>query len=153
VRKDGAVTDPFDPSGTPTTCDAPETTLWEDPIAYQAGGLISVGIDTAVPDYEAVKLGPPPIDRLTSDIPALVLWGYAYGGRAGDVLRIDIVGPSGFRFTHNAELDRSQPQLYRAAGTRNRGERWPIGSYTGTVHMLRDGVEIDRRSVTFDITP
>lgn len=153
LRKDGAVIDPFDPSGAPATCDTPDTALWEDPIAYRGGGLIAIGVDTAVPEYGAVKRGPPPIDRLTPDIPALVVWGYAYGGRAGDILRIDIAGPDGFAFTHDAELDRTQPQLYRAAGTRNQGKRWPIGTYTGTVQMLRNGVEVDQRSVTFDITP
>ena len=43
---------------------------------------------------------------------------------AGDRLEIGIIGPDGFRFSHAAELDRTQARYYRFAGRKMPPEGW-----------------------------
>lgn len=141
VRQNGVSVDPFDPDGS-ITCGAPAAdTLWSAPLSYTPGGLIGVGFADAVPDYAAVKAGT--ADRaLTRDSPALVLWGFLYGGRAGDQVVLTVVGPSGPIVEHAELLERSQAQLFRAAGLRAPDPGWPAGQYDGTVRLIRDGSQI-----------
>ncbi len=55
LRKHGKVVDPFRPNA---TCGGlGDDTLWADPPAYQPGGLLSAGLATGVPPYDAVKVG------------------------------------------------------------------------------------------------
>jgi hypothetical protein len=140
LRQDGAVVDPFHPD-TSETCGNPTDTLWADPLPYQPGGLIEAGLATAVPEYDAIKAGLPPATLTRQD--PLVLWGYLFGGRAGDVVQIDITGPGGPVFSHPEPLTRTQAQLFRAAGLRAPDGGWPPGPYTGTVALIRNGTIID----------
>ncbi|MBW6419073.1 M23 family metallopeptidase [Celeribacter sp. PS-C1] len=154
VRHNDKTIDPFNPAGT-VAC-GPDAilsgTLWDRDMVYQAGGLLDVGIDTTVPEYEAVKAGTAGAAAFTTQSPALVVYGFAYGSRAGDVLRLSIFGPEGEVISQDAELDRSQAQLFRAIGKRNPGT-WPTGGYSATVQMLRDGTVIDQRETRFQIAP
>ncbi|WP_102107273.1 M23 family metallopeptidase [Oceaniglobus roseus] len=147
VRQDGQVVDPFNPTGA-TACDSPpERTLWQDPPAYHPGGLISAGFGDAPPDYDAVRAGTYDVARVPPSAPALVLWGFAYGGREGDVVHLSFGGPDGAVIDTTATLEKDQAQFYRAAGKRTPPGGWPAGLYRGEVTMLRDGKEIDRRAV------
>ncbi len=136
VRKDGKTVDPFRPGG---GCgSAGDDTLWADPPAYQPGGLLSAGLTTAVPTYDAVKAGSAAIGRLRPDAPALVGWGYGFGAQSGDVMRLTITGPDG-RILHQSDntLDRAQAQFYRAAGRKARGAEWTSGTYMVRVDLMR----------------
>jgi hypothetical protein len=148
VRKDGQVIDPFDPDGQ-ITCGAPdEVTLWADHPAYTAGGLLNAGFADRVPDYAAIKDGTAHTATLAANSGALVLWGYAFGAREGDVIRLRILAPDGSEFfAHDAQIDATQAQLFRAAGTRL---RTPLerGQYSGEVLLYRGGVMIDRIETT-----
>lgn len=151
VRHNGAVIDPFAPTPGPVTCNgAPEKTLWQHDIPYEPGALLSVGVTTAVPAYSAIKAGLPTPDTLPRSAPALVVWGYAFGGRAGDEMQITLTGPQGEIVHQTAPVARAQAQFFRAAGKRGKGA-WPVGEYTGKVVFLRGGVALDARSVTFRI--
>jgi len=95
LRRDGQPVDPFDPDGQ-ITCGAPDAvTLWAPPLAYQPGALLDAGFATAIPDYAAIKAGTAAAETMATNAPALVVWGYAFGGRAGDVLHLQITGPGG----------------------------------------------------------
>ncbi len=148
VRHDGAVVDPFAPTAGPVSCDGRtgEPPLWEDPLPYTPGGLISVGIATGLPQYERLKDGLSTPARVPANAPALVVWGYAFGGQSGDSVIITLDGPGGRILRQSAALDRDQAQFFRAAGKRCCGgpERWPAGTYTGVVALVRDGQELDR---------
>ncbi|EAR49885.1 peptidase, M23/M37 family protein [Oceanicola granulosus HTCC2516] len=150
VRRDGAVVDPFDADN---SCGAPVVSLWEQAPDYRPGGLLAAGWAAAVPDYADVKAGradaEAPVGR---DAPGLVLWGYAYGGRAGDVLRLAFTGPEGVRFAQEAAVEHDQALFYRAGGRRTPAGGWPAGRYTGTVELVRDGAVIDRAetAITLD---
>ncbi|WP_179378799.1 M23 family metallopeptidase [Jannaschia marina] len=133
VRRDGTVVDPF-PAG-----------LWADPPAYEPGGFLAAGFADAVPDYEAIKAGTADARTLPVTAPALVIWVSLFGGRAGDIIDLRITGPAGQEvFASEVALDRTQAQLFRAAGRRLSAARWRGGDYTGTARLMRDGVEIDR---------
>lgn len=151
VSQNDRVIDPFNPTQAPTCGQPSAPPLWVTPIAYAPGGLISVGFSTAVPDFSAIKAGLPSLGVLPTDAPSLVVWAYAYGSRAQDVIEITITGPEGEILRHSALLDRTQAQLFRAAGKRIPANDWPAGQWSGTVRMLRDGTEIDRAAALLTI--
>ncbi|GHG98776.1 M23 family metallopeptidase [Pseudodonghicola xiamenensis] len=150
VRHDGAVIDPFAPDGTSCTT-PPAHDLWRHTPAYQPGGLIAAGFATRVPSYDAVKAGTAAATALDTRAPALVLYGYAFGGRQGDVIEITINGPNGQVITHSEGLKKTQAQLFTAAGKRQPPGGWPKGHYVGIVSLLRGGQEIDRERAEIGI--
>lgn len=151
VRKDDTVIDPFDPDGAATCGGTPAPALWSDPVAYVPGGLIAAGLATAVPDYAAIKTGLASPATLPSDAPALVAWGYAFGARPGDRLRIAIDGPAGTIFDQTLVLERVQAQYFRAAGLRRPGAGWPIGDYRATITLTRGADVLDQAAVALRI--
>ncbi|WP_090062037.1 M23 family metallopeptidase [Celeribacter neptunius] len=153
VRHDGKVVDPFNPGGL-ISCGIEAImggTLWDRDMVYHAGGLLSVGIDTQVPDYQSVKAGTAGAKRLTTESPALVVFGFAYGALSGDILRMSIFGPEGEVIGRDVTIDKEQAQLYRAIGRKNPGS-WPAGGYSATVQLIRKDQEIDRREERFQIS-
>lgn len=151
LRHKGQVVDPFNPNGL-IACgaDAPRgDTLWQTPIAYQAGGFISVGVWDAVPDYGAIKAGTAGADALPATSPALVVFGYAFGARTGDVMRLTLTGPAGTVISQDMELTKNQALLFRAAG--KRGTAWPTGRYTGAATLMRDGETVDTMTRAIEI--
>ncbi len=150
VRRHGQVVDPFAPEAAQCgAADGPD--LWLDTPAYAPGGLIAAGFASAMPSYDAIKAGRAAMDEMPRDAPALVLFGYAFGGRQGDVFRIIIDGPQGRVIAHETGLDKDQAQLFRAAGKRQPDGGWPPGRYRGTVRMLRAGQEIDGAEIEITI--
>ncbi|MEM8655754.1 MAG: M23 family metallopeptidase [Pseudomonadota bacterium] len=148
LRKDGDVVDPFDPDGE-ITCGQPSTqTLWDTPLTYQPGGVLTVGFADKVPEFNTIKAGTAAVRELPVDAPAIVVFGYAFGGKAGDMMQLRIDGPDGTLIDGEVEIDRNQAQFFRASGRRLSAAQWPAGSYTGTVVLRRDGVEISRNTGT-----
>ncbi len=150
LRQNGVKIDPFQPDGNQCTL-TPGPTLWAAPIPYVPGGLLEAGFSAAVPDFAAIKAGLPTL-ALPETTPALVLWAYLYGSRAGDEVAFQITGPAGALLEEVAVLDKPQAQLFRAMGKRLTGAAWPIGDYAGTVTLRRDGAALDQISVTVQIT-
>jgi len=150
VRRNGAVIDPFAPEA--ARCgEPPEADLWQDTPSYEPGGLIAAGFAAGMPGFDAIKAGRAAVNDLDRDAPALVLFGYVFGGQSGDVIEIVIDGPGGQVVAHNVELEKTQAQLFRAAGKRRPGAGWPAGRYEGQVRMLRAGEEIDHAQVTVTV--
>lgn len=146
VRQDGAVVDPFNTDQI-VSCgedDGPEDDLWGEVIAYDAGGLIGLGIETGVPDYTDLKAGGGRAAVLPANAPALVGWGLIAGGRAGDLVEIEIRFPDDQRLIQRTEaLERTQAMLFRAAGKKRPATGWPMGDYSVSVRLIRDGTAID----------
>ncbi|MCA0042752.1 M23 family metallopeptidase [Celeribacter litoreus] len=152
VRKDGAVVDPFNPEGL-ISCDEPKVlggTLWDRGMIYRAGGLLDVGIATDIPAYDSVKAGTAHMSDVTPDNPPRVVFGLAFGGKAGDVMRLTLFGPAGEVFSDDHELEKPQAQFFRAVGTYAAID-WPAGRYWATVEMMRDGMEIDRGEISVEL--
>lgn len=151
VRKDDKTVDPFAPDGR-ITCDAPSTeTLWETDLPYRPGGMINVGFSDGVPDYEQIKDGTAAAAALPATAPAIVVFGYAFGGRAGDQIRLRIDGPDGDFLDSTVTLDRDQAQFFRASGKRLRTEAWAKGTYDGSVSLIRNGEIIDTASAELSV--
>lgn len=152
VRHKGEVVDPFTPEGL-ITCNAEQpVTLWAESVAYVPGAILNAGFSTAVPDYASVKAGTAGKQNIARDAPALVVWGYAFGGRAGDVMRITITGPDGQSVTdHSDTLEKDQAQFFRAAGRRKPAAGWPSGSYAGQVLLQRGETTISSLNASVDI--
>jgi len=142
LRRDGDVVDPFDETPD-ATCGAQLETLWRDPPHYEAGGLIEVGFHMRVPSYDAIKAGHAGHSALDIDAPALVLWGYAFGGRKGDTLRLSIDGPTGPFSDQTVTLEKAQAQFFRASGRKFHAANRVAGTYRGTVELIRGGHVID----------
>lgn len=144
LRQNGNPVDPF--ANTPKlACGQAETaSLWQNQPIFQPGGLVSVGFADHLPEFDELKASDAAASHLPADAPALVIWAYVYGARIGDVLELTIAGPDQELLRQSVIFEKTQAQLFRASGKRNRGT-WANGAYEGTVRLLRDGVEIDRR--------
>lgn len=151
VRKDGKARDPFDPDGT-VSCEAPgDSTLWGNPPPYRPGGLISVGITDQIPAYDAVKLGTAAKDALTTDAPALAIYGFGFGIRAGDLMRLSIDGPNGQVIAKDITLSTSQARSFRAIGKKRYWRPWPTGTYQGAVSLIRAGTMIAQSTIEITV--
>ncbi|MAM63031.1 M23 family metallopeptidase [Maritimibacter sp. UBA3975] len=155
VRQDGRVVDPFNTDEI-TECgldDGPEDDLWSDSPVYRPGGLVTIGASAGLPDYDAIKAGTAD-EAITAASPALVGWGFAFGGRAGDVLEVTITRPDGTELVSSPqEIEGNKPLFFRAAGKRRPDGGWPVGEYALSVRLLRDGAEVDGRGTTISVTP
>jgi hypothetical protein len=150
VRKDGNVVDPFDPDGK-TVCATPgDSTLWKDRPEYRAGGLIGTGFSDAVPEFDAIKAGTAGRRTLTTDAPALVVWGHMFGSQPGDIMNLSITGPDGMVIADDVTLTRAQAQSFRAIGKKRRGS-WTPGTYTGTVTLIRGPQIISQKTAILTI--
>lgn len=139
VRKDGAEVDPFDTDPAPV-CGGDAPGLWADPVAYAPGGMIAAGFATRVPDYAEVQAGTAG-EAIAADAPALVLWAYYFGPRAGDQVRLEIEGPEGRFFEDSFPVEKTQALAFRAGGKRLGAPLAP-GVWTGRATLIRDGAAL-----------
>ena len=150
VRHGGTVVDPFAPNpaaGCPVDATA---ALWQVPPAYMPAGILDLGLTVNPPDYASVKAGAPRANVLPAKAPQLIVWAYGWGGRTGDVLHLTLTGPAGFHFAHAAPIERDQALFYRYAGARIPSPAgWPRGRYTAAIRLVRAGVEIGARDLSF----
>ena len=78
---------------------------------YQPGGMLTVGFSDKVPDYDAVKDGSAARRHLPSTAPALVVFGYAFGGRTDDEMLLIINGPNGLFIQGTVKLNRNRARV------------------------------------------
>ena len=154
VRHAGRDIDPFSP-GNPASCALEASdSLWSTEYEYRPAGLISTGFWPGVPDYAAIKQGSADAPELPVTSPAMVLWGFTFGTRAGDVMHFTVTDPAG-KIVHTTQVDieKSQAQGFRATGRKTNGKAWfRPGTYTGTVTLERDGRVISDQIVTTTVT-
>jgi hypothetical protein len=152
VRKDGKVVDPFSPKGGASCTQTSVDTLWEDSMFYQSTGLLSVGITDHLPDYEDVKSGVITVSQLPSDSPAMVVYGFAFGGQKEDIMALTLSGPDGVLSDVEVVVDRPQAQFFKATGKKARAP-WPTGIYTAHVEIIRAGTTISDMTHEITVTP
>lgn len=150
VRKDGNVIDPFNSDGQQACPDPTTPSLWDDEVHAPAGGIVTVGISDAVPEFDSVLAGTANTGA-RADGPAMVTWVYLFGPRDGDILRMDVTGPRGLAFENTQTLTRDQARAYRAVGKRTPVGGWDKGVYSLVVHHLRAGVAIDTATAVFTV--
>lgn len=150
VRRNGKELDPFAPEA--VACGAAGDDLWTPDLPQYPGGLIGIGLASEVPEFAAIKEGLPPPD-LSAKSPALVVWAYLFGTRAGDALLLTITGPTGEVITERVGLEKTQALAFRAVGRKLKAESWPPGAYEGTAILIRDRQELDRMAISVTISP
>ncbi|GHC47261.1 M23 family metallopeptidase [Neogemmobacter tilapiae] len=152
VRRGDKKIDPFAPEDQ-ARCGAAQATLWEEPITYQAGGIIAAGYADHLPEFEAIKAGMTVPDALLPDASAMVAWAYVFGAQAGDELHHATTTAEGDMLIDFFPLEKTQAQLYRAFGKKLSAGGWPPGTYTTVFTLMRDGVEIDSATATVTVLP
>lgn len=144
VRENGNVVDPFN-TGDVRECGVQGESLWHDTPDYHPGALIEAGFTDHVPEYQAVRDGTARKRELPATAGGLVLYGFAYGGQQGDVMRIEIIDPNGRPIgSEDTYLGKNQALFFRAYGKRLTTSQWPSGTYDGIVTMIRDDKMISR---------
>lgn len=151
LRHNGVTVDPFAPDPL-ATCGPQTASLWQETLPYVAGGLLQIGIATAVPDYAAIKAGLQSRD-LPQTAPALVLWAYFYGVKPGDAILFELTGPAGHVLQERSVIEKSQALGFRATGRRLKTKAWPQGHYEGTARLMRGATELGRQSLGLELTP
>jgi len=143
VRRSGDVVDPFAPKAVQDCTQDQGQQLFTPAIDYSPGGLIASGFSDGVPDYSAIKAGTAASANMSADAPALVIWGYAFGAQAGDILRMRIDGPDEEVMSEDQMIEAAKAQLFHAIGRRTPAGGWPAGDYSGRIELIRDGQSID----------
>lgn len=150
VRKNGKVVDPYAPDSS-QTCGTTSPSLWESEVLYTPADLISIGFSDRVPSFTVIKNGTADQPILAADAKGLVLFAYIFGGRKGDILEMRITGPNGPFLNRDIPLEKDQAQLFRATGKRLKTPRWPAGSYSGAVRLMRGPSVLGERHVQMTI--
>ena len=69
---------------------------------------------------------------------ALVFWVQAWWVRAGDIIKLKIIGPSGRELLNNTnKIKKLQSRHMRYAGKSRRKTLWDTGEYTGIGELIR----------------
>lgn len=144
IEKDGAIVDPFVGLKRKAACGLGEHPLWradvlKELVPYQPTALYLAGFAAGAPDIAAARDGGAP-ESIEREAPALVLWVDIYNVRAGDVVEVRILDPSGeVVFTHSDTVPKNQARRFVYGGVKRKGDAWTAGRYTGTVRLLRGG--------------
>ncbi|MFP4125698.1 MAG: M23 family metallopeptidase [Alphaproteobacteria bacterium] len=120
--------------------------LFAEPVRYVALPLVGAGMAPHAPADADLLRGWHRAEALPSHAPALVVWMHAYGTRAGDRIRLVLVGPDGEEVVdHRTTLDAGHARGTYYAGTERPEGGWPPGRYRGTVEWCRDDASVRRR--------
>jgi len=151
LRRDGVPVDPFAPDDL-SQCGTGAAPLWASDVEFPGGGLLDLGFSDAIPEFGAIKAGTASAASLSAAGPALVLWGYVYAGRVGDVIEMRIEAPDGTLYhAQDVTLERTQAELFRASGRRI-SSALATGAYIGSVTLLRDGAVLDQDVTVITLT-
>lgn len=148
LRRNGTSLDPFAPEA--TACGATGADHWAADLPYQPGGLLDIGLAPEVPAFDAIKAGLPSPD-LPVTAPALVVWAYVFGPRAGDALVMDITGPGGGVITERVVFEKTQALAFRAVGRKIGAAGWPAGPYSASVRLMRGPVVLGEKALSLTL--
>lgn len=158
VRHDGKTVDPFSGLQLGDACLADGSgavALWDDAAAsafsYSDGRIIAAGFAGHQPDIARLeddhRLDPP-----TATSPVLVFYTRAINLRAGDRLKLSLVGPGGFEAeTDGAPFDRNKARWSAFVGKPLRAPRWPAGRYEATAEVVRGEKVVSSERAMLDI--
>jgi hypothetical protein len=142
VRKDGKMVDPFDPDGNITCGEPDEDALWNEPLPYRAGAVLYAAFADHVAAFGDVKSGRDAAQNLPVGAPAIVIFGFGFGAKKGDKMRLILEGPTGIMLDKTVLIKKNKAQLFRAIGKRLAKDSWPTEIYFGSISLVRDGYVI-----------
>jgi len=150
LRRDGRVVDPFTGQALDAGCGRSGVPLWRPDASpgYDAGNLYAAGFATGRVSKKRIldDAGSPGL--MSKAVPALVLWGAAFGVRKGDVLRLTVTGPGGgVMIDRRARIPRDRAWHIAFSGAKRPGAGWRTGRYQGVVRHLRGGKLMSARRI------
>ncbi len=154
VAKNGVTVDPFGAQPMSKGCSTPEIdTLWSKDartaMAYQAGGIVDLGLMDNVPNLADIRQGGLPTAQ-SADAASLTLWTRFYGLRPGDQVHMSLASPDGgFVMNGSATIDRKRAEEMRSITKTTK--TWSAGVYIGNAKLVRDGVNIDQIQTPFTL--
>ena len=140
LLKNGQYIDPYTGLVKETGCHLQQETLWSDPIEYAPFTVFDSGFDINVPDFSKLRRGEyTKPDFIPLDAPSMVYWFATYHAVEGDVVRIYITGPNGYKFHQYdfaMERNKKRPSYYYA-GRKTQLYRLQQGEYKAQVTIAR----------------
>lgn len=158
VRHRGQPVDPFVGIAEGWRCGDPRTPLWSAAAAahmpYRPTVPLIAGFATVRPEAEAAREGAYAAERLSTGVPALILWVDMSGTLAGDEERFRITGPDGAVLLDKARpLPKNAISRFAFAGLRPPPTGWVPGPYRGTYTLTRNGETAANIEATVEIAP
>ena len=148
VRRDGAVVDPFAPSGV-SSCDL-RGDLWTPQaraaMSYKSGVVLNAGFAAGPVTMEQVEAGG--IAGPSRAAPYVVAYVRGITLQAGDVIVLELKGPDGVSLARSQlpPLDRWKAQHLAYVGKKLPPGGWKAGTYVADYEVLRQGkVALSRR--------
>lgn len=131
--------DPFSGTFADEGCGKAKSALWLEGIKwdYEPMAIFAGGFTTTVPDFNIIRARVPVLSRTTPAIDVLAFWVGAFGLRAGDDVKLDIIAPDGSVFaTRTIRQDQTRARQYYFVG-RKIGDPLLPGTYTGVATVNR----------------
>ena len=151
VMRNGEPVDPFTGAALGTGCvdgDAVRP-LWMADAAEAIGRpgtqALGVGVADAPVDADRLWIEGRPREPVGERPPVAVAWGAAVNLRAGDVMRVELLGPDGVLALNEETMERTRARQMLFAGVRR-----PEGPVRARLSVTRDGMPVleDERGVT-----
>lgn len=142
VWKNGMLFDPFSGRSLFEHCGEPSTSLWAEhahpgyhPVNIFTGGFLQTSPATDL--FELGLIGDAPT-VLSTNIPALWIWGGLFNVRRGDHVDINVKSPDGDLFIEFDGIVRKNSERHYVNASRQRfDEVWKAGTYIGTITTTR----------------
>ena len=145
VFKDGEKIDPFAADG-PICNDTPRS-LWEDPLATPAGGILTAGFAGRVPEFSETKDALISVPEIAPNASAFVVWVSGYQSFPGDTLDIRVTHADGVFHENSISFTEENEAWQRFSGRRYTDFDWPSGLYTATLTFRRGDVILATRTL------
>ena len=140
LLKKGQYIDPYTGLVKETGCNLHQQSLWSDPIEYAPFTVFDSGFDIDVPDFTKLRRGEyQKPDFIPLDAPSMVFWFATYHSVEGDVVRIYITGPNGYKFHQydfTMQQNKKRPNYYYA-GRKTQLYKLHAGEYKAQVTIAR----------------
>jgi len=144
--------DPFTGAELTAGCGRPAAELWTQPVGYQPVSLYAAGFAGHLPTEHDIKADAGSPATLPADAPALVAWGALFGVAPGDRVVVRLTGPDGAQMVERVEpVDKHQAWRFVAAGKKRTAEKWPVGTYAGSVTVERGGLPPQTRTLSVEL--
>ena len=155
VRLNGNVVDPFLGAEPRKSCLAQDATqeksLWDNSFRNPEIRIVDTGFsDVPVNTRELENHHPGPVSEHSG---AIIYWARILNLEAGEQLHLKALGPGNFlleKFFDPMQKHKAQYAVY-IGKKQQRESVWPHGTYTGLIRILRDGQEIETKTIKFTI--
>lgn len=149
VRHNESIIDPFTGQPQNAVClkdISAAAGLWQadtaKALAYTTGQAINAGFTLSLPETGTLEDQHAP-EPPTATSAQLIFYARFINLRAGDQVRISVMGPDGFAVGNTSQpMERAKATWLSYGGKKLTKSAWPAGQYAGKAELLRDGKSI-----------